>query len=410
MTSGTLAYSFALGKAIVSTPYWHAERIAGRRTRHSGPVCQFRGHRQRDRGIADRPSATAGHAQARLFGRPVDDLGANRGALPDGFRKCAARASAQGDCAARPKRGLTRQSTLRRRCGPDHLLSMCDDTGLFQHAVHSVPDRAHGYCVDDNARALLLACALNGPGEQRLPEALTARFAAFVQHAWNPDTKRFRNFMSFDRRWLEDRGSEDSHGRTLWALGECARGDASESRRRWATGFVRRSVAGGGELQLAARMGLHAARAGRLLRRDRRGFRRQAYPAAPRRQIDVHPVGRRDEGLGLVRGRAFLRQRAFVPGADRHGTFDRDADLCRGGLAIPALADDAADDAGRPVPACRYARDSASSARRRRRSISSRWRPRRRSRPALRHGAPMAIPRGEPTRRVHSPGSSAATI
>ncbi len=114
-----------------------------------------------------------------------------------------------------------------------HFLSMCDDTGLFQHAVHSVPDRSHGYCVDDNARALLLACALNKPGEERLPEALTARLAGFVQHAWNPDTRRFRNFMSFDRRWLEDRGSEDSHGRTLWALGECARNDASPSRRRW---------------------------------------------------------------------------------------------------------------------------------------------------------------------------------
>jgi hypothetical protein len=63
---------------------------------------------------------------------------------------------------------------------------------------------------------------------------LTARFAAFVQHAWNPDTKRFRNFMGFDRTWLEDRGSEDSHGRSLWALGECARRDASPSRRRWA--------------------------------------------------------------------------------------------------------------------------------------------------------------------------------
>ena len=115
-----------------------------------------------------------------------------------------------------------------------HFLSMCDDTGLFQHAMRSVPDRSHGYCVDDNARALLLACALNAPGEQRLSETLTTRIAAFVQHAWNPDTRRFRNFMSFDRRWLEDCGSEDSHGRTLWALGECARSDARSSRRRWA--------------------------------------------------------------------------------------------------------------------------------------------------------------------------------
>ena len=137
---------------------------------------------------------------------------------------------------ARPDQSVAlRDSRATPEMHTEHFLSMCDDTGLFQHAVHSVPDRAHGYCVDDNARALLLACALNGPGEQRLPEALTARFAAFVQHAWNPDTRRFRNFMSFDRRWLEDRGSEDSHGRTLWALGECARGDANPSRRRWAT-------------------------------------------------------------------------------------------------------------------------------------------------------------------------------
>ena len=123
-----------------------------------------------------------------------------------------------------------------------HFLSMCDDTGLFQHAVHSVPDRSHGYCVDDNARALLLACALNEPGEEPLAEVLTARFAAFVQHAWNPDTGRFRNFMGFNRTWLEDKGSEDSHGRTLWALGECARRDASLPRRRWATALFAQAL------------------------------------------------------------------------------------------------------------------------------------------------------------------------
>ena len=118
-----------------------------------------------------------------------------------------------------------------------YFLSMCDDVGVFQHAVHSVPDRAHGYCVDDNARALLLACALNNTGEQPLSDVLTTRFAAFVQHAWNPDTRQFRNFMGFNRTWLEDKGSEDSHGRTLWALGQSARTDASPSRRQWATGL-----------------------------------------------------------------------------------------------------------------------------------------------------------------------------
>src|SRR5260370_12824838 len=80
----------------------------------------------------------------------------------------------------------------------------------------------------------MLACALNNPGEQRLSDVLTARFAAFVQHAWNPDTRRFRNFMDFSRTWLEASGSEDSHARTLWALGECARSDSSPSRRPWA--------------------------------------------------------------------------------------------------------------------------------------------------------------------------------
>jgi hypothetical protein len=115
-----------------------------------------------------------------------------------------------------------------------HFLSLCDSTGMLQHAAHSVPDRSHGYCADDNARALLFASQLTSFGEVRLSNAITARFAAFIQHAWNPDTRRFRNFMSYDRRWLEDQGSEDSHGRTLWALAECAGKDVESSRRKWA--------------------------------------------------------------------------------------------------------------------------------------------------------------------------------
>src|SRR6185437_13739175 len=106
---------------------------------------------------------------------------------------------------------------------------LCDDTGIIQHAVHSVPDRADGYCVDANARALLLSSALARSGDAQIN---TMPFAAFIQHAWNPDTHRFRNFMGYDRRWLEESGSEDSHGRTLWALGECAHSDADPARRK----------------------------------------------------------------------------------------------------------------------------------------------------------------------------------
>jgi hypothetical protein len=106
---------------------------------------------------------------------------------------------------------------------------MCDDTGLFQHAIYGLPDRHHGYCVDDNARALLLCC---GQGEALA--AMAPRFAAFIHHAWNPDFGRFRNFMGFDRAWLEPQGSQDSHGRTLWALGVCAAHRDDALLARWA--------------------------------------------------------------------------------------------------------------------------------------------------------------------------------
>ncbi len=99
----------------------------------------------------------------------------------------------------------------------DALRRLTDDTGMLQHSRFGVPDRAHGYCIDDNARALMLmAIATDLPGPLRSRWAHV--YAAFVQDAWNEETRRFRNFMAFDRSWLERVGSSDSNGRTLWAL------------------------------------------------------------------------------------------------------------------------------------------------------------------------------------------------
>jgi predicted dehydrogenase len=99
------------------------------------------------------------------------------------------------------------------------LLRMTDDTGIFQHAVHGVPDPNHGYCIDDNARALiaaLLHAQLRGHDERVVP---MARYLGFLAYAYNEKRQRFRNFMGYDRRWLEDEGSQDSQARTYWALG-----------------------------------------------------------------------------------------------------------------------------------------------------------------------------------------------
>jgi glycosyltransferase involved in cell wall biosynthesis len=239
MTSGTLAYSFGLGKAVVSTPYWHAREL-----------------------LADGRGILVPFHDAAAIGEAIAGL------LTDGTRRQAMRKRAYASSRSMTwKRVADRYHAVfehvrrgyrlnlvanldkgaRARGEPPdmqigHLLSMCDDTGLFQHAVHSIPDRSHGYCIDDNARALLLACAFNTPGEQALPDVLTARLAAFVQHAWNPATRRFRNFMGFNRVWLEESGSEDSHARAVWALGECARSDVSPSRRQWATGLFREAL------------------------------------------------------------------------------------------------------------------------------------------------------------------------
>ena len=237
ITSGTLAYSFGCGKAIVSTPYWHAEELLANGL---GVIVPF----------ADPP------ALAREI----------RGLLRDGPRRHAmcetayrlgremiwAR-SAQHYAESFQKARLGRQNQLHKPLAvrtlseqqaelPDwrleHLERMTDSTGIFQHATYTIPNFEEGYCTDDNARALLLAVLLDelgqeGPEVQRV--ATTA--AAFLQAAFDRDRKRFRNFMSFDRRWLEDVGSEDCQGRALWALGACVGRSRRPDLPAWAASY-----------------------------------------------------------------------------------------------------------------------------------------------------------------------------
>ncbi|MDV3249746.1 glycosyltransferase family 4 protein [Devosia sp. BK] len=234
MTSGTLAYSFGLGNAVVSTPYWHAVELldhghgllvpfgdaeATGQTISALLMDEPRRQAMRQRAYADSRHMTWDHVAARyvtLFDR--------------------ARA------AERKQSPLRSTNPALPALRFNHLEIMSDDTGLIQHAIHDVPDRLHGYCVDDNARALLLASTLASEGRDSIPERMTSAYASFVQHAFNSDTDRFRNFMGYDRRWLEPQGSEDSHGRTLWALGLTARGQRQSSRSHWAAELFERAL------------------------------------------------------------------------------------------------------------------------------------------------------------------------
>ena len=171
MTSGTLAYSFGLGKAVVSTPYWHAvELLADGR----GSLVPFGDAAATGDAIAalldDEPRRQA--MRHRAYQRqPLDDLGTDRRTLSRGVRRTPRHRIGFGPRPSDAPREVRPAPAL----ALDHLRAMTDDTGLFQHAIHSVPDRAHGYCVDDNARGLLLAMSLKTLGEEQLPENMSWR-------------------------------------------------------------------------------------------------------------------------------------------------------------------------------------------------------------------------------------------
>jgi uncharacterized protein YyaL (SSP411 family) len=123
-----------------------------------------------------------------------------------------------------------------------HLHVLTDDTGMLQHARYAVPDRDHGYCVDDNARALVAVSLYSSLTGDASVAHLASIYLSFIQHAFNRETGRFRNFMTFDRRWTESEGSEDSHGRAIWGLGMAAHLAPFESYRKLAALLLREGL------------------------------------------------------------------------------------------------------------------------------------------------------------------------
>lgn len=226
-TSGTLSYAVALGKAVVSTPYLHArELLADGVGALIEPGSSAAIAREIDRLLSDRAALHA--LQQRAYAKGRETI----------WPRFAARAAALVRDAAKP---AARPAPLTATPGLAGVFAMSDEVGMLQHAIGVVPDRRHGYCLDDNARALMLMHVADGlaPAE-RHRWAMT--YAAFVQHAWNEETGSFRNFCGFDRQWCEDEGSEDSNGRAIWALGATIETSADREMRRWATLWFDRAL------------------------------------------------------------------------------------------------------------------------------------------------------------------------
>ncbi|HOP97025.1 MAG TPA: glycosyltransferase family 4 protein [Verrucomicrobiota bacterium] len=244
ITSGTLAYAFGCGKAVISTPYWHAEELLadGR-----GVLVPFRDSAAIAREIIalcqDEVRRHAMRKQAYLLGREMTWSHLSHQFL-ESFRKAreiqSHRFAKRLTLKTQEQEG--RELPLLR---VDHLRRLSDSTGLLQHAVCSVPNFHEGYCTDDNARALLLTVLLEQTGDDS-PEvrALASRYAAFLHYAFIPEKRRFHNFLSFDRRWLDDSGSDDCLGRALWALGTCVGRSRQADLQRWAVQWFEQALPG----------------------------------------------------------------------------------------------------------------------------------------------------------------------
>ncbi len=217
ITSGTLAYTLGAGKAVISTPYWYAEEMLAE---GRGVLVPFRDPAAMAKQVIDllvnESERQAIRKRAYMFGRAMIWP-----QVAQGYMESFERARTERRHFTPP--GFTVKA-LDKHPGElpplklDHLRRMTDETGMLQHALFTVPNYQEGYTTDDNARALMVSALLEELGNGEALE-LASRYLAFIWYAFNSDSGRFRNFLDYRRHWLEEKGSDDSHGRALWALG-----------------------------------------------------------------------------------------------------------------------------------------------------------------------------------------------
>jgi glycosyltransferase involved in cell wall biosynthesis len=223
ITSGTLAYAMGTGKAVISTPYWYAtEMLAEGR----GIIVPFNSADAIAEHIIDLLDNDVNlqtmRKKAYVFSREATWKEVSRRYL-EVFSEVQLNRSRYPHhrySSVEKIKSITNFELPELKL--DHLRILTDDTGVLQHATYTIPNRFHGYCTDDNARALMVAAI----GQKYLLtdsvcfDSLSSQYLSYLQYAFNAEKGRFRNFMTYTRQWTEEVGSEDSHGRALWGLGK----------------------------------------------------------------------------------------------------------------------------------------------------------------------------------------------
>jgi glycosyltransferase involved in cell wall biosynthesis len=219
ITSGTLAYAMGAGKAVVSTPYWYASEMLDEGRGRIVPFDDSEAFTHEvNTLIDDEVACSAMRKKAYTHCRRMIWNEVAREYLKTAVEAAEERRNTPRHVVVTPADVVTSDTIPEINLG--HLRTMTDDTGIYQHAIYTIPDRHHGYCTDDNARALVTILRYYNLRRDESVLPLTATYLAFLHSAFNREKGRFRNFLSFDRRWLEEVGSEDSHARAVMSLGE----------------------------------------------------------------------------------------------------------------------------------------------------------------------------------------------